>query len=310
MKWIKEDYGEILKTRGDALPFEKIKPVERYKHLFQEGIMNHVKKLRASAAILKKAKEFGATLAGFASVEDLKHAPSFTFAPQMPDAGKGIGTRTRKSELELKSGEVYWPAEAETVLVIAVDHPDDKPDMDWWFGRIDPPGNRVLAKVIKELCTWISETYGIDTFHLPYHVEKGGIYLKDAAVMAGLGCIGKSNILVTPEYGSRVRLRALTLSESFPSTGPGTFNPCAMCEEICRKACPQNAFGETIYQAKDYNQDILPGRDGNFNRPTCNVQMEKDNNDAVEQDIDGFEQPVKVIKYCRKCEQACPVGKH
>ena len=39
--------------------------------------MNDVKKLQASSAILKKAKEFGATLSGFAGVEDLKRAPSF-----------------------------------------------------------------------------------------------------------------------------------------------------------------------------------------------------------------------------------------
>ncbi len=271
--------------------------------------MNYAKTLKASSAILKKAKEFGATLAGFANVEELKRAPSSTFAPQMPDAGKGIGTRTREGKSGLKPGEVEWPSNAETVLVIAVEHPADKPEMDWWFGRVDPPGNRVLAKTVKALCPWITETYGIDTFHLPYHVEKGGIYLKDAAVMAGLGCIGKSNILVTPEYGPRIRLRALTLSESFPSTGPSPFNPCAICDGLCRKACPQNAFGEMIYQAEDYNQDILPGRDGNFSRPVCGVQMDIDNDEAVEQDVEGFEEPVKVIKYCRKCELTCPVGK-
>ena len=143
----------------------------------------------------------------------------------------------------------------------------------------------------------------------PQDVHAGGIYLKDAAVMAGLGCIGKSNILVTPEYGPRIRLRALTLSESFPSTGPSPFNPCAICDGLCRKACPQNAFGETIYQAEDYNQDILPGRDGNFSRPVCGVQMDIDNDEAVEQDVESFEEPVKVIKYCRKCELTCPVGK-
>lgn len=64
-----------------------------------------------------------------------------------------------------------------------------------------------------------------------------------------------------------------------------------------------------IYQAEDYNQDILPGRDGNFSRPVCGVQMDIDNDEAVEQDVESFEEPVKVIKYCRKCELTCPVGK-
>ena len=264
--------------------------------------------LKASSAILKKAKEFGASLAGFASVEDLKKAPSFTFAPKMPGAGEGIGTR--KNDLGLKPGEVAWPENSKTVLVIAVEHPDDKPEMDWWFGRVEPPGNRVLSDVIKKLCTWITENYGIGVFHMPYHVEKGGTYLKDASALAGLGCIGRNNILVTPEYGPRVRLRALTMDVNLPSTGPSAYNPCANCDDLCRKACPQKAYKNQLYTPQEYGQNILPGRDGYFSRPSCNLQMDKNNADAKEEPIKGSEDMVKLIKYCRNCEQACPVGKN
>ena len=257
---------------------------------------------------MKKAKEFGASLCGFASVEDLKRSPSFTFAPRMPNPGDGIGTR--KNDLGLKQGEVLWPENAKTVLVIAVEHPEDKPEMDWWFGRVDPPGNRVLAEVVKQLCAWITDTYGMGNFHLPYHVEKGGTYLKDASVLAGLGCIGRNNILVTPEFGPRVRLRALTLDQKFPSTGPIDFNPCENCDDLCRKACPQHTFADQIYEPQDFGQESLPGRDGHFSRAVCNLQMEADNTVAREESVDGFDAPVKVIKYCRNCELACPVGKH
>jgi epoxyqueuosine reductase len=263
--------------------------------------------LSASSGTLRKARELGATLAGFALVADLKTAPSFTFAPRMPGAGDGIGTQ--QTELGLKSGEVAWPDGALSMLVIAVEHPAEKPEMDWWFERVDPPGNRVLAGIIKELCEWILATYGIRTFHLPYHIEKGGTYLKDAAVLAGLGCIGRNNILVTPQYGPRVRLRALTLDAVFPSTGPTAFDPCSTCNAPCRSACPQGAFDHRIYDARDFGQTRLPGRSGMFSRPRCNIQMEKDNEQAVEQKVDGFDSPVKVIKYCRACELSCPVGK-
>ena len=266
-----------------------------------------VNKLKASSAILKKAKSLGASLVGIARVEDLKSAPSFTFAPKMPHAGEGIGTR--ESDSGLKPGEAGWPENAKSVIVIAVSHPEDEPEMDWWYGRQDPPGNRVLARVCKELCAWIEETFDIKTVHLPYHVEKGGTYLKDCAVMAGLGCIGKNNILVTPEYGPRVRLRALTVDAELPSSGPRQFDPCADCDVFCRKACPRNSFGECLYTPENYGQKILPGRDGSFSRPMCNVQMEVDNNEAIEQEVEGFDAPVKIIKYCRKCELACPVGK-
>jgi epoxyqueuosine reductase len=269
--------------------------------------MTNRKLLKASSAILKKARESGASLCGFAGVNELVNAPSFTFAPRMPDAGKGVGTR--ENDLGLKPGEAAWPENAQTVLVIAVEHPDDKPEMDWWFGRTDPPGNRVLAGIIRQLCDWIPQTFGIGVFHLPYHVEKGGTYLKDAAVLAGLGCIGKNNILVTPEFGSRVRLRALTLDTRFPSTGPSGFNPCDGCEEWCRKACPRKAFEKQLYNPQTYGQDTLPGRDGRYSRSLCNLQMDKDIANGKETSADGFDDPVKVIRYCRNCEQACPVGK-
>ena len=266
-----------------------------------------VKNLSASSAILRKAKELGASQAGIARVEGLRSAPSFTFAPKMPHAGEGIGTR--ESDTGLKPGEVAWPENARSVIVIAVAHPESEPEMDWWFGRKDPPGNRILSRICKELCFWIEENLRIKTVHLPYHVEKGGTYLKDSAVMAGLGCIGRNNILVTPEYGPRVRLRALTVDADMPSTGPRKFDPCADCEEFCRKACPQKVFDKIIYAAENYGQDILPGRDGRFSRPVCNVQMELDNDAATEQNVEGFDTPVKIIKYCRQCELACPVGK-
>jgi epoxyqueuosine reductase len=35
---------------------------------------------------------------------------------------------------------------------------------------------------------------------LPYKVEEGGMFLKDAATLAGLGIIGKNNLLITPEF--------------------------------------------------------------------------------------------------------------
>lgn len=126
--------------------------------------------------------------------------------------------------------------------------------------------------------------------------------------MAGLGCIGKNNILVTPEYGPRVRLRAILLDLQIAATGPIDFDPCGACDEPCRKACPEKAFENIVFSAAELGLEHLPARTGCYVRSTCNLQMLKNNEDAVE-DIDpesgGLE---KIIKYCRRCELACPVG--
>lgn len=262
--------------------------------------------LKASSAILTRAKQLGAFLAGFASVADLKRAPSFTFAPKMPNAGDYLDVWG--NDLGLEPGKTAWPENAKTILVMGVAHPEDKPEMDWWLGLKNPPGNRILIDLAKTLCVWIEETFGIKSVHLPYRVEKGGTYLKDAAVLSGLGCIGKNNLLVTPQLGPRIRLRALTLDVVLPSTGPVDFDPCAFCEEFCRNACPQKAFGSQIYAPEAYDQDLLPGRDGSFSRTTCQLQMDIDEI-PLGAPGDGAEPALPTIKYCRNCELACPVGK-
>lgn len=269
--------------------------------------MNNYTLSGISSAILNRAKELGASLPGFARVADLKTAPSFTFAPKMPNAGEYL--KIWGNDLGLEPGETAWPDHGKTILVIALSHPLDQPELDWWVGLKNPPGNRRLIKIVNELGPWMEKSYGIRTFHLPYRVEKGGTYLKDAAVLAGLGCIGKNNLLLTPEFGPRIRLRALTLDIDLPSTGPRDFDPCAQCEEFCRRACPQKAFGTKLYTADEYSQDILPGRDGRFARPVCQVRMDKNERPLRTQQKDGSDPALSTIKYCRNCELACPVGK-
>lgn len=100
-----------------------------------------------------------------------------------------------------------------------------------------------------------------------------------------------------------------TLDVAVPSTGPLGFDPCEGCDAPCRRACPQGAFNNQIYKTEDYGQKRLPGRIGVYSRPVCKIQMELDNDMAKEQIVEGFDEPVKIIKHCRKCELSCPVGR-
>lgn len=277
--------------------------------------MKNINVLSASSQILRKAKQLGATLAGFAHLDDVQSAPSFTFVSRMRGFGKSVGTRQVASGREQRrnsdagNADSSNPGQVGSILVIAVDHPIDRPEMDWWYGHGQSLGNRIMAEIMDQLCVWITASYDIRAFHLPYHPQGRGTFLKDASVLAGLGCIGKNNLLVTPEYGPRVRLRALTLDMAVPSTGITGFDPCSFCEEMpCRSACPQGAFDHQLYTAKEYHLDELPGRTGLFSRLTCNIQMEKDMMTAKKQIVEGLDIPVRVISYCRKCELACPVG--
>ena len=273
-----------------------------------------------SAQIVGKAKELGAAIAGIASVERLRNSPSHEILGKY--GTKIDGVQSFEGMIE-GFDEINWPVKARSALVIGVSHPQDEPELDWTTGSGNTPGNRILQGINRELAAWIEEELGIRTHGMPYWVEKGGIYLKDTAVLAGLGCIGRNNMLITPELGPRVRLRGMLLEEELAPTGPIRYDPCASCEEFCRKACPQNAFGRVVLSPADAGIDTLPGRDGRFSRARCTIQMDKDVEDSdmaaaneflsgldksalVTEEISGTE---KRIKWCRRCELACPVGR-
>ncbi|MBW1976039.1 MAG: epoxyqueuosine reductase [Deltaproteobacteria bacterium] len=244
--------------------------------------MKENKKLQMISFLLAQARKLGADLAGFASVEELKKAPSFNISCSIPESFVDASNAVDENgPVQVASEEVRWPEGAKTVMIVAVHHPDNRPEMDWWYGWTDPPGNKILAKIVQSLCEYASDLYGVEVFHLPYHVEKGGIYLKDAAVIAGLGCIGRNNLLITPEFGPRVRLRAFTLNVELPSTGPSEFNPCRNCEGQCVKACPQNAFSDNVSDRGLRGEGILYYGEKIFSRAACYRQMETDEAEAV-----------------------------
>jgi len=225
---------------------------------------------RTSTTIVERALSLGASMAGIASVLFLSKTPS-----------------------HMIRGTIEWPDNARAVLVLALVHAEADLERDWWIGKGGTPGNLALIRIAHEVTKVFSDEFAIDVTPLPYHVEKGGIFLKDAAVLAGLGVIGKNNLLITPEYGPRVRFRAMLLDRDLVPTGPKSFDPCTGCDMPCMRACPTRAFERGVYGAK-----------------ACERQMKKDeSNKTIVEKFRRKGVTGECIKYCRACELACPVGK-
>ena len=72
--------------------------------------------------------------------------------------------------------------------------------------------------------------------HLPH---------KTVATRAGLGWIGKSCLLVTPEFGSAVRLSSLLTDAPFVCRDPVLESRCGTCS-ACVNSCPGNALKGTL----------------------------------------------------------------
>jgi epoxyqueuosine reductase len=222
---------------------------------------------KAPDEIIEKAVACGATAAGATSAEKLAAAPSYSAAGM----------------------EAALPEDA-AVLVLALEHPENRPELDWWDGDRGTPGNRRLIDIARQTCSWLEQAHGIQAGDLPYYVQAGGAFLKDAAVLAGLGVIGRNNLLITPGFGPRVRLRAILIDHPLTPGPPlDDFSPCSGCPSPCHEACPQNAFDT-----------------GDYARPPCTVQMNEDVQNRRETVQNGV--TLQQVRYCRACELACPAG--
>lgn len=93
---------------------------------------------------------------------------------------------------------------------------------------------------------------------------------KTAAVLSGLGFVGKSGLFISSEYGSRVRLASILTDYPITFEGKLIENGCGDCT-ICRDSCPAGA----IYGTK-------PTTDGerNFDPEKCSRYM-KDHFQAI-----------------------------
>ena len=212
------------------------------------------------ARIVQKALDCGASLAGITSVAALAASRSYAGGQRIECAVKG-----------------------HSLLVLALAQGTQWTEFDWFDRQPGgTPGNRRLVVIMNRVINWLAEKNAIRARALPYNIEKGGIFLKGAAILAGLGTIGKNNLLITPAFGPRVRLRAVLIGRELAQTCPGEFNPCEACDMPCRRECPQNAF-----------------KSGAFDRKRCSIQMRID---RLEKGAAYLEAPVK---YCRACELNC-----
>jgi epoxyqueuosine reductase len=111
---------------------------------------------------------------------------------------------------------------------------------------------------------------------------------KLAAHLAGLGWIGKSCLLITPDHGPRVRWVSIPTDAPLRPTGSPLEQQCGACT-ACVDICPQNAFtGRPFY----HNES----REARYDAVACDryfKQMEEKKGVAV----------------CGLCLYICPYGK-
>ena len=163
-------------------------------------------------------------------------------------------------------------------IIIAGMYLED-PYLDSWtyLDDRDPMSlvNQYLGQICSNACIRL-EREGFHSIPLLY----SSILLKDAACHAKLGIIGKNNLLVTEDFGPRVRLRALLTDAEFPEDEKVVDNPCDGCDAPCFDACPVNAFST-----------------GKYGRDAC-YEYASNNKEKISS---------HTYLWCRECELACTV---
>ena len=114
---------------------------------------------------------------------------------------------------------------------------------------------------------------------------------KMAATRAGIGWIGKTDLLVTKEFGPRVRLATLLTKVPIGKCGtPIDKSRCGKCDR-CIEACPTNAGNGLLW-------NINVDRDEFYNPFKCRKYCLEISKRNIDRDI----------SLCGICISACPVG--
>lgn len=110
--------------------------------------------------------------------------------------------------------------------------------------------DRALLMLGKRVQDLGFKAYPVHASQVVDSVKLEGVFShKLAANLAGLGWIGKSCLLVTPEYGPRVRFATL-LTDAPLETGKPVENRCGACRR-CVEICPAKAFTGVVFNPSE-----------------------------------------------------------
>jgi len=126
---------------------------------------------------------------------------------------------------------------------------------------------------------------------LPFEDSIALLDLKVAAVRAGLGVRGQNNLVVTREFGPRIRFGAVYTAAPLQSDAPLRDYYCTNCT-ICWGACPDRALGPT-----------------GLDRARCRAEFDPTPEMARRQEREEKHPSPAARLQCIRCMSSCPIGK-
>ena len=154
-------------------------------------------------------------------------------------------------------------------------------------GRISADLNEINIETITIPPTVSTEA--LDTIY--FKTLRTDLSHKMVATRAGLGWIGKTDLLITKKFGPRLRLTSILLKDPvMPESKPIDISRCGTCN-ICVGICPAKAANGKIW-------DITVDREEFFDPWKCRNQCAEFGRTRLSMDA----------RVCGMCVAACPIG--
>lgn len=142
-------------------------------------------------------------------------------------------------------------------------------------------------------------------FQEPLH---GVISHKHAAVQAGLGQIGISSLLLTPEYGPNCYLVSVLTDAPLVDNEPFTQKLCEAAQQECGLACVSKCPQKAI-SFEDGDSLPIPSQNGLIDKEACQKRFQ------VLAGAMGYYKDIHherhhgITIHCGTCVRACPIGR-
>ncbi|NVM54674.1 MAG: epoxyqueuosine reductase [Candidatus Helarchaeota archaeon] len=271
--------------------------------------------LELSEQIKKMTLKLGADLVGIA------------------DAEKTIGS----SQGHANPNEIV--SDAKAIIILALKYPDSAVDCKHEddlihanYVKVQHALNDELMRIAVRI-TRSLEKLGYDASPISPDIPReetrniwtGVLSLRYLAQLAGLGDIGLSNLLLTPNWGPRVQLGAILTDAPLKPDGPQYADKiCKKCQK-CIEACPTRAFDPENYPPFNYNLNRClwatqgwarltkvqePPPDWVGAKPNANIMIPKYEEKYPQIRIfEGWTNRLGDFPQCNICMAVCPIGK-
>ena len=158
---------------------------------------------------------------------------------------KGLENEFEENDIEKRINPNVYMEDGKTIISIAFPYYMGKEDVDNGFS-VYTKGydyHRVVKSYLDKICTYINELGG-KAIHL---VDSNSLPERYIGFLAGLGIIGKNNMIITKKYGSYVFLGEIITDLEICCRDAGTFEDiqkydgCNECK-VCIDNCPTKAI--------------------------------------------------------------------